>query len=156
MTGSDARVSSTNIQISGWPLICIYPLIITYFCRATAGCVVWERQHVVPLITELIYWPYSSHGDPMDISDLDKHVTGWIHLMLTHTAAHVKVLNSTFCMVDTLMRHVKALHASGKKIKSSKLNNRIGCVSLPFKMTIISVFWSGAPVGKTTVFVSVF
>lgn len=96
-----------------------------------------ERQHVVLLITQLIDLPYSLHGDPMDLTDVDKHVTGWIHLTLTHTASHVKVLNCTFCMVDTLTAACKGFACKWnpvgrKQIKSSELNNRIGCLSLPF------------------------
>lgn len=51
----------------------------------------------------------------MDLSDPDEHVTH----MLTHKAARVKVVNSTFCMVNDLMRHVKSFACKGNPTERS-------------------------------------
>ena len=64
----------------------------------------------------------------MDLSDPDEHVTH----MLTHKAARVKVVNSAFCMVNDLMRHVKSF-ACKASTSCESVQNRS-------KMTVISVF----------------
>lgn len=40
--------------------------------------------------------------------------------MLTHAAAHVKVLNGTLNMVDDLIWSEKALHARGTSVEANK------------------------------------
>lgn len=80
----------------------------------------------------------------MALSDLDKHVTAWIHPMLT--AAHVNALNTAFYTVDNFIWHVEALHARESPSKASNatlmsppnINNRIDWARVSSKMTTVS------------------